>query len=266
MSSEDEDDLPPGVIARPDGRRPAVVSLRDWVMWFGPLRLVGTAIAVVAVVIAGWWLIRAPAPPSEASLPFATATSSPTTESADVPAAAATDPVDSDASSGVPAPTASDELVVHVAGEVRRPGVYRLPGGSRVNDAIVQAGGFGRKADADALNLAALLTDGARIYVPKPGETPPVVPTGSAETTGDSTGSDPAGTDPSGAASGDDVLNLNEASIDELETLPGIGPVTAQAIIDHREEHGGFASVDELDDVTGIGPVTLDNVRQLVTV
>jgi competence protein ComEA len=133
-------------------------------------------------------------------------------------------------------------ILVDVAGWVRRPGVYEFTGGARVIDAVEAAGGARPGAVLQALNLAAPLVDGSQILVPKRG----------------------AAGSSSAVAGG--LVNVNSATAAELETLPGIGEVTAQAIIDYRTENGPFASVDELLDVTGIGDVTLENIRELVTV
>jgi competence protein ComEA len=152
-----------------------------------------------------------------------------------------------------PGPTASvtsssAPILVDVAGWVRRPGVYEFAGGARVIDAIEAAGGARPGAQLDALNLAAPLADGTQILVPKQGAAPPTTVAGS------------------GVAAPGGLVNVNTATAEELETLPGIGEVTAQAIIDHRTENGPFTSVDQLLDVTGIGDVTLENIRDLVTV
>ena len=138
-------------------------------------------------------------------------------------------------------------VVVHVGGAVRRPGLYEFPIGSRVADAIESAGGALRGSDLDALNLAELLIDGTKVSVPRPGEAiaaPPTVAASSA----------PA------------VIPLNSADQAMLETVPGIGPVTAAAIIARRTEVGAFASVDELLDVDGIGPSTLEAIRPYLTI
>jgi competence protein ComEA len=142
-------------------------------------------------------------------------------------------------------------LFVHVAGWVHRPGVYELGEGDRVIDAIERAGGPRRGAETSVLNLAALLTDGQQVLVPGPA--PPAT-----------TGTTPGSTD--GSTSVPTLVNVNSASAEELETLPGIGEVLAQAIISYREEHGPFAAVDELEEVSGIGPATLEEIRDLVTV
>lgn len=144
-------------------------------------------------------------------------------------------------------------LVVHVAGAVQSPGVYRLSSGARVIDAVQAAGGVAVDSNSDAINLAAALTDGERVYVPRVGEVAPVVASGS--TTGSG-----ASTAPSGP------VNLNTATADDLDSLPGVGPATAAAILAYRDEHGPFAAVDDLGEVRGIGTVKLDALRGLVTV
>ena len=141
-------------------------------------------------------------------------------------------------------------VFVHVAGRVRRPGVYELPEGSRVIDAIAAAGEARPDADLALLNLAAVLTDGQQVLVPRRGEASvPTAPGGSAA--------------PGEAGS---VVNVNTATPEQLETLPGIGEVLAAAIVQYREEHGPFTSVDQLMDVSGIGEVTLEEIRELVAV
>lgn len=139
-------------------------------------------------------------------------------------------------------------VVVHVAGAVVSPGVQRLPAGSRVIDAVDAAGGLRPDADAGRVNLAAELVDGTQVYVPAVGEAPP--PGGTGATT----------------PPGDGLVDLNVADAATLETLPGIGPATAAAIIDHRERNGPFASVDGLLEVRGIGEAKLAQLRDLVRV
>lgn len=139
-------------------------------------------------------------------------------------------------------------LVVHVVGAVRRPGLFRLPDGSRVADAVARAGGATRKADLAGLNLAAPLVDGTQVLVPvRPG----VAPAASGATRH---GASPAAR-----------VSLSSATLEELDALPGVGPITAQKILDHRSEHGPFASVDDLDAVPGIGPTRIEQLRDLVT-
>ncbi len=138
------------------------------------------------------------------------------------------------------------ELVVHVAGAVRRPGLYRLPDGSRVDDAIAEAGGAGPRAELDLVNLAAPVADGQQVVVPL-------------------RGGDPAGaSDEAAGADAGAKVHLNSASLEQLDELPGVGPVLAQQILDYRTANGAFRSVDELDAVPGIGPARLEQLRSLV--
>lgn len=154
------------------------------------------------------------------------------------------------------APTTVQVVVVQAAGAVMQPGLYRLAPGSRVDDLVHAAGGLAPDADPDRVNLAALLTDGEKVYIPRFGEAAPVVPA-DADAGGASTGA---------SAGPGSPINLNTASIAQLDTLPGIGPTTAQAIVDYRSEHGRFGSVDELLNVRGIGPAKLEELRSLVRV
>jgi len=142
-------------------------------------------------------------------------------------------------------------LVVHVVGAVRRPGLLRLAEGARVADAVGRAGGATRKADLAALNLAAPLVDGVQILVPRR-------QTAGAEGTVGAGGA-VAGTAAAGKPS------LSSATAEELDGLPGVGPITAQKILDFRAEHGPFSSVDDLDAVPGIGPTRIEQLRDLVT-
>jgi competence protein ComEA len=141
----------------------------------------------------------------------------------------------------------SGELVIDVVGKVRHPGIVTLPAGSRVHDAVAEAGGVRGKVDTSTLNMARVLTDGEQILV---GVEPVAGPSAG--------GGTPA---PGGAAR----ISLGTATLEQLDTLPGIGPVTAQAILDHRTEHGPFTSVDDLLDVTSIGEKTLADIRDQVT-
>ncbi len=139
-------------------------------------------------------------------------------------------------------------LVVHVVGEVRRPGLYRLREGARIADAVRRAGGARRGADLAGLNLAAPLVDGVQVLVPArsaPGA-PPAIAGGSGD----------APSTP---------ISLSSATLEELDELPGVGPITAQKIVDYRSEHGPFGSVDDLDAVPGIGPTRIEQLRDLVT-
>jgi competence protein ComEA len=143
-------------------------------------------------------------------------------------------------------PSPSPSVLVHVVGAVRRPGVVRLPAGSRVADAVEQAGGLRRNGEVGGTNLARQVTDGERIEVGAPGRAPDV--------------------DQSGSASDAPQVDLNTATADQLDALPGVGPVTAAKILAWRAEHGRFSVVDELAEVAGIGPKTLAELRSLVRV
>jgi len=146
---------------------------------------------------------------------------------------------------------------VHVAGAVRRPGVYRMRDGERVDDAVRRAGGPTPRADLGAVNLAAKVQDGRQVLVPERAR--------AAAGSGPAPAAGAAGAGAgAGAASG--PLNLNSASLEQLDGLDGVGPATAQAILDHRDEHDGFGSVDELDQVPGIGEKRLASLREQVTV
>jgi competence protein ComEA len=160
-------------------------------------------------------------------------------------------------------------VTVHVAGAVRRPGVYRLPAGSRVDDALRRAGGATRRADVDAVNLAAKLEDGRQVLVPAPaaaiggggGTGGGAAPAGGAGAV--------AGAGPAGAAAPGGrptPINLNTATLEQLDTLDGVGPGIAQRILDYREQHDGFRSVEELGEVPGIGAKRLATLTPLVTV
>lgn len=149
-----------------------------------------------------------------------------------------------DAVAGAAAP---DVVLVHVAGAVRAPGVYELPVGARVGDAIAAAGGAKRTAQLAALNLAAEVLDGTQVLVPRKGIEPPV----------------PAGM--TATPSAPSVVSLNRADQTTLETIPGIGPVTAGAILAFRDENGGFTSLEQLMDVSGIGPATYESMLPYVS-
>jgi competence protein ComEA len=138
-------------------------------------------------------------------------------------------------------------LVVDVAGAVRQPGLYRLAKGARIADAVAKAGGATAKAALDGINLAAPLADGEQVVVPSR------VPGGGTAVAPGSSSAAPAG-----------PVSLSTATTEQLDALPGIGPVTAQKIVDYRTAHGAFQSVDELDAISGIGPAKLDQLRGLV--
>ena len=139
------------------------------------------------------------------------------------------------------------QIVVDVVGAVRRPGLYRLRRGARVADAVERAGGLTRHAQREAVNLAAPLADGEQVVVAVQGQSVSAVGSGA------------------GAAGGPAApVSLSTATAEQLDTLPGVGPVTAQKIVAYREEHGPFTSVAQLDAIPGIGPARLDELRGLV--
>jgi competence protein ComEA len=181
--------------------------------------LVGGLVTLVLLIFAGRWLLDVGASPPLAVPP----------------------PV-------VPSTTtAAKALVVDVVGAVRRPGLYRLSEGARVADALARAGGATPKAQLELVNLAAPMSDGEQIVVPRRGTAAPSAGGG-------------------GAAPGlpRGPVHLTTATLEQLDSLPGVGPVTAQKIVDYRQEHGAFSSVDELDAIPGIGPARLEQLRDLV--
>jgi len=135
-------------------------------------------------------------------------------------------------------------VVVHVVGAVARPGIYRLPRGARVGEAVAMAGGFREEADTEALNLARVLRDGEQVRIPERG--------------GSSSGS--------GGSEGGALLDLNSASREELQKIPGIGPVLAERLVRYREEHGPFGSPEDLLQVPGIGPSKLREIKAFLGV
>jgi competence protein ComEA len=190
-----------------------------------PRQLAAYGVALAAVVLLGAWYLSRGADPAP-----------------DAPAAAIKVEGDGDAGRAV---------VVHVAGAVRRPGVYRMRANARVDDAVGRAGGVTRRADLTQVNLAAQVEDGRQVLVPV-----------RARTAAAGGGSATAGT----PATPGVPLNINTATLEQLDELDGIGPTTAQAILDYREEQGGFGAVEELGEVPGIGDVRLASLREQVRV
>jgi competence protein ComEA len=158
-------------------------------------------------------------------------------------APAAFDATAGESGGGVSFGSGGSDLVVDVAGAVQDPGVYRLPSGSRVVDALARAGGPSEGAVLEAINRAARLVDGQQVVVPRR------VPGGIA-----------AGGSAALAAD-EGPISLGSATVEQLDTIEGIGPVTAQKIVEYRDQHGGLASVDQLDEVSGIGPATMESLR-----
>ncbi|MGI8949835.1 MAG: helix-hairpin-helix domain-containing protein [Ornithinimicrobium sp.] len=228
------------------------------------LRGVVVLVAVLAVVLGVRvaWAERSAtprpvsAPGNSADLGAATTTAPPVLGS---PQSSASVPSSESVANSAVSATSAPQIVLHVIGAVRDPGIVSLAPGSRVHDAVEGAGGLSERADLSRLNLARPAVDGERLWVPVPGEEPPPelpapplpVPTSAAPGAGSS----------DGAAGDDTVVDLNTADQTELETLPGVGPVTAERILAWREEHSAFSTVEELLEVSGIGERTLEQLR-----
>jgi competence protein ComEA len=184
--------------------------------------------AVVVVVAVGFVVVHRPPPAPAIQLPRADAAPAGSTS------------------------TTTGEVLVHVAGAVLRPGVVRLAGPGRVIDAIAAAGGAAPDADLNQVNLAAKVGDADRIYVPRRGESPPAAPSTAGGASGSSAQAGP--------------IDLNSATPEQLDALPGVGPATANAIVQYRSRHGQFRTADDLLNVPGIGPAKLATLKPLVRV
>ena len=163
-----------------------------------------------------------------------------------------------------PAPTLAP-IAVDVTGAVTRPGLYKFPEGSRVQDAIDAAGGLLANANTTAINLAARLEDGQRLEIPEIQAAPEVAVTEGSVFSFSSPGgatSEPTSESPSNS----ELININTATVEQLDTLPGIGPSTAQKIVDYRATNGPFIVIEDIVKVSGIGPSTFDNIKDLITV
>ena len=216
--------------------------LVEAIQWFGIRRAITSAIAVLVVGAGAWWVVRVPPVPVESTISF-TSTSVARNQDAltDVNLAI------------------SLNIVVHVAGEVKNPGVYTLPSGARMIDAVTAAGGATARADLEVINLATPLIDSSQIYVPAKGVAAhPVFARPQPGINGIASSTNNV------SASG--LVNINRASVTELDSLPGVGPSTAQAIVEYRVAHGPFASPEDLLNVKGIGPAKFEAMRKLVGV
>ena len=216
--------------------------LIEQIQWFGYRRVISTAVAVAVIAVGAWWVVRVPPAPVESTISF-TATSLTSGVSASLP-------IDAIPSVGI---------VVHVAGEVKNPGVYTLSNSARMIDAVLAAGGATARADLEVINLATPLMDSSQVYVPAKGAADrPVFARPQPGMNGvQSTQNSP---DSGG------VVNINRASVTELDALPGVGPSTAQAIVDYRTTNGPFGSPEDLLNVKGIGPAKFEAMRKLVGV
>ena len=215
--------------------------------------------AAPVVGFVAWWMVRLPTPPIESLIPVA-----PTHVTAS----------QNDWLSPL-ATTEPTRIAVHVVGAVNEPGVYHLESGARADDALRAAGGANANADLRRVNLAAAVYDGAQLYIPRVGERMPVdLPTSTAgggpnSVAGNANAAGNSATAASGSATTSTlplIIDLNLATAVDLDRLPGVGPSTAKAIIDHRTRNGPFASVDDLLKVKGIGPAKLAEIRPWVRV
>ncbi len=239
--------------------------------------LIALAVATTAVLVLAFYVFR----PTQTQSP-----SDPTAGGVVSDGSSAEAAGSQDGGSGEPGPAedstgpgdqpANQQVVAHVTGEVANPSVVTLPGGSRVSDAVEAAGGLTGDADAEAVNLARLVADGEQIHIPAVGETPagqapggqPPGPAPDGQSPGGQAPGAPSAPAPPGSGPGavpGGKIDLNTADSATLETLPGVGPVTAQAIITHREQTP-FTSVEDLLLVKGIGPKTFESLKDLVTV
>ncbi|HVF14736.1 MAG TPA: helix-hairpin-helix domain-containing protein [Acidimicrobiales bacterium] len=233
-----------------------------------PGRVVRAVVGAVAAVFFGVVFLRTPSHPPELVLPKA---------GDPPPAAAPAAPAGVGPGAGsVPAGGAGGGaattvvgggvgvVTVHAAGQVSAPGVYSVPAGARIADLVTAAGGLLPEADIDRLNLAARVVDGTRVYIPRKGETPP--PEAAAGDPGAGAGATGGAAGGGGAGAAAGPVDLNTATAAQLDTLPGVGPATAAAILTYRTRHGRFKSVTELLEVPGIGPSKLEAIRPLVVV
>lgn len=280
-------DAPPGAARGGRHRAPATgprlvtvpVSLdraRAAVSWPAAVGVVALLVVAIAVFAVRVGAARAAGQPRPADLTESTQLTRTATPTGFPPAGAASSttvgqhsPASSASTPGDVVVATSTHVVVDVAGLVLRPGVRSLAGGARVTDALAAAGGPRPGADLTRLNLARVLVDGERLYVPAPGQEPPpllgpVAPGGGggAGSGGGGSGGGGAGSPPTGASG---PVGLNTADLGALDGLPGVGPVLAQRILDWRTAHGRFSSVDELGEVSGIGDKVLATLRPLVT-
>jgi len=237
-----------GALVRPIAPAGAVDRLLDRLRAWRADPRAGVAVLVVVAVVAGfaWYRIGLGSGGTEEAGAEA---------ASEAPAVPASAVPSSTGPAGSAPPGEGGDVTVHVAGAVARPGVVELPGGARVIDAVEGAGGGLPDADLDRMNLAARLADGERVLVQRVGELPAPAgpPAGSAMPSGDG--------GPTSA-----LINLNTATQEQLESLPGIGPVLAEAIITERDQRGGFRSVNELRDVRGIGDKRFADLEGSVTV
>lgn len=241
-----------------------VERMRAVIHWYGPGRAAMSAGSVFVVCVGAWWLLRAPAPPLENSLPMAQAAAASTT--VENPATSAFGNVPS----ATPLPAFTGVVTVHVVGAVLNPGVYQLPAGSRVVDAVDKAGGVLDNADTAVVNMALPVSDADQVFIPlrtsgasRPVHSTVAVVRKSPRTTSSAPGTTVATGAPT--SSSGSTVNINSADAAALESLPGVGPSTAQSIIAYRNANGPFASVDDLKKVKGIGEAKFAAMKPFVS-
>jgi competence protein ComEA len=234
-----------------------VDRFRTWLAFVGWQRFTFVVAAAPVVAFVAWWMVRLPAPPVESLVPVA-------------PSAVTAAPSEWVSPLQTLAPS---RIAVHVVGAVRQPGVYHLAAGARADDALRAAGGASDNADLRRVNLAASVLDGDQLYIPRIGERLPNTSTSTNESNGNpgapTRASNNSNNSNSASATSSTLLlivDLNRATATDLDRLPGVGPATAKAIIDHRTRNGPFASVDDLLKVKGIGPAKLAEIRPWVKV
>jgi competence protein ComEA len=254
----------PGGDTAPDPAAPATLESRDGgpaIRWRLGLRL-AVLLGILAVAAGAWFWWQAASGRPEI-LPLSGISPETSGSAGEDSASAEDNGAGSRAGPGSETPSGAQEsapagtVVVHVAGAVLRPGVVQIPAGSRVQDALTAAGGGSPGADPDRLNLAAVVEDGQKIHLPRQGEPLP-------GSIGEDGALDGGGSSDAGATPGSKV-NLNTAGVEELDSLPKVGPVLAQRIVDWRKEHGPFKAVEELDAIDGVGPKMLEALLPLVT-
>ena len=231
--------------------------LTDFIQWIGLSRILASAFGVLVMVVGVWWVVRVPPPPPEASIPFATTSVVSNLIASNTGATSAL--------------SSAANIMVYVSGEVVKPGVYVLTSSARVIDALLAAGGATNQADLVVVNLAAPLVDAAQVFIPRIGSTPRVtLPRPHAginlPAPAPAPGASGGVVTDGGATSAAGIVDINIATLSDLDALPGVGPSTAQAIIDYRVANGPYASIEDLLNVRGIGPSKLAAMRARVRV
>ncbi|MGA0064679.1 MAG: ComEA family DNA-binding protein [Ilumatobacteraceae bacterium] len=256
-------------------------SLTRWWQWFGGRRIAVVVFAVPGAVFVAWWLLRVPPVPIETALPFSDGVVVPGSMPPNrlQPVVPGSDGAAVAGALGTPDTAATVLVHVHVVGAVVSPGVYALPAGARGIDALHAAGGALPSADLVHINLAVPLVDAVQLYAPQRGErrrasttvphriaVAPIPELPGASSPAPALTDNDSGAAVSAAVMVNGRVRLNVASAKELDALPGVGPTTAAAIVEHRRRNGPYRSVDDLDAVNGIGPARIAALRDLVVI